>query len=124
MEKTDNDRTETVKPEPAKDKKGLAEVFEKVWGQALLAVSSVEEEAQKVAQRLAETAGWSQEEVRRQVRELTVRLAGQRRDLERNVEEGVKRAVSRLKVPRREELQAFEERLNRISQRIDALSQK
>jgi polyhydroxyalkanoate synthesis regulator phasin len=126
MEKTEAAQTDTAasKTEPAKDKKGLAEVFEKLWGQALLAVSNVEDEAQKVAQRVAESAGWNQDEVKRQVREFAERLAGQRRDLEKNVEEGVKRALARLKVPRRDEMQAIEDRLNRIAQRVDALSQK
>lgn len=102
----------------------LVETFERVWGQALLAVSTAEEEAAKAAQKVAEAAGWSQEEVKRQARLLTERLAAQRRDLERNVEEGVRHALSHLKVPRREELQDFEARLLRIAERINALERR
>src|SRR5687768_8051578 len=91
-----------------RDKHPVAETFERVWGQALLAVSTAEEEAVKAAQRVAEVAGWSQDEVKRQARMLTERLVGHRKDLERNVEEGVRRALSRMKVPRRDELQDFE----------------
>jgi polyhydroxyalkanoate synthesis regulator phasin len=107
-----------------REKHPLAETFERVWSQALLAVSNVEEEAVRAAQRVAEVAGWSQEEVKRQTRLLTERLDGHRRDLERNVEDGVRRALSHLKVPRRDELQDFEARLVRLAERIDALEQR
>jgi polyhydroxyalkanoate synthesis regulator phasin len=116
--------TTMEKNEAAKEKRALPEVFEKVWSHALLAVSTAEEEAAKVVSRLTEFAGWSQEETKRQVRELAERLTAQRKDLERNVEDGVKRAVGRLRLPRREELQAFEERLNQLSQRVEALTDK
>ncbi len=116
--------TTMEKNEATKEKRAIPEVFEKVWSQALLAVSTAEDEATKVVNRLGEFAGWSQEEVKRQVRELSDRLTSQRKDLERNVEDGVKRAVARLRLPRREELQAFEDRLNRLSQRVEALDTK
>ena len=102
----------------------LAETFERVWGQALLAVSTAEEEATRCAQRVAELAGWSQEEVLRQTRMLTERLDGHRKDLEHNVEDGVRKALSHFKVPRREQLQDIEARLVRLSQRIEAMGQR
>jgi hypothetical protein len=40
------------------------------------------------------------------------------------VEEGVQRTLVSLKVPRRDELQEFEARLNRLAARIDALGQR
>jgi polyhydroxyalkanoate synthesis regulator phasin len=110
--------------EGAKEKKSPGEVFERMWGQALLAVSTAEEEAARALQRAADVAGWSQEEVRRQVREFTERLAGQRRDLERNVEEGVKGAVARMRLPRREELQDVMGRIDRLAERVQALEQE
>jgi polyhydroxyalkanoate synthesis regulator phasin len=106
-----------------KEKRGVPEVFEKAWGQALLAVSTAEDEAAKVAARFAEVAGWGQEEVKRQVREFSDRLTTQRKDLERNVEEGVKRALSKMKVPRRDDLEEIASRLDKISARIDALTE-
>ncbi len=111
-------------PEAPREKHPIAETFERVWSQALLAVSSAEEEVHRNLQRAAAAAGWSQEEVKRLARELTERLAGHRKDLERSVEEAVRRAVARLKVPRREELQEFEARLGRLAERIDALGQR
>jgi polyhydroxyalkanoate synthesis regulator phasin len=102
-------------------RKSPGEVFERIWGQALLAVSAAEEEAARALQRASEAAGWSQEEARRQVREFAERLVGQRRDLERNVEEGVKGALTRLRVPRREELSEVQSRLDRLLARVEGL---
>jgi polyhydroxyalkanoate synthesis regulator phasin len=108
----------------SKDKRPLAEYFEKAWSQALVAVSTVEEEATKVTHRIAELAGWSQDEARRYVREFSERLASQRRDLEKNVEDAVRRTVSRVRIPRREQVADLQGRLERLGQRIDALQEK
>jgi polyhydroxyalkanoate synthesis regulator phasin len=112
------------KPEAPREKHPVVETFERVWSQALLAVTTAEEEATRTVQRVAATAGLSQEEVKRHAREFTERLVGHRKDMERNVEEGVRRALSHLKLPRREELQDFEARLDRLAARIDALGQR
>src|SRR5438309_1362460 len=66
----------------------LVEYIERVWSQALVAVSQAEEEASKAAHRFAEATGWGQEEVRRQARELAEKLSRQRRELERRLEDG------------------------------------
>jgi polyhydroxyalkanoate synthesis regulator phasin len=108
----------------AKEKRPLTDVVERMWAQALVAVSSVEEEAAQVVQRLQAVAGWSQEEVRRQVAEVSERLTAQRLSLEKGIEEGVRRAVSRLRVPRREQIQALQARLDRLAARLDSLGQK
>ena len=103
------------------EKRTLGEIFEHLWSQALVAVSAAEDEVSKAVGRLAEVAGWSQEEARRQVRELSERLVAQRRELNRVVEEGVKKALVRVKVPRRDELLDFGRRLDRLAERIRAL---
>ncbi len=110
--------------ESAKEKRGLAEQFERIWGQALVAVSAAEEEAHKVVQRIADVAGWSQEEVLHRGRELTERLASQRKDIERGLEEGVRRTLSHLKVPRRDDLQAVRSRLEALAQRVESLTDR
>jgi len=112
------------KPEAPREKHPVAETFERVWSQALLAMSTAEEEMNRNLQRVASAAGWSQEEVKRQAREFTERLAGHRKELERSVEDAARGALARLKVPRREELQDFEARLGRLAERIDALGQR
>ena len=112
------------KPEAPREKHSVAETFERIWSQALLAVNTAEEEAFRAVQKVAAVAGWSQEEVKRQARDFTERLAGHRKDLEQNVEERVRQALTRMKLPRREELQSFGARLERLSERIQALEQR
>jgi polyhydroxyalkanoate synthesis regulator phasin len=112
------------KPEAPREKHPVTETFERLWSQALVTVSTAEEEVARTVQRVAATAGASQDEVKRHAREFAERLAGQRKDLEHTMEEGVRRALSHLKLPRREELQEFEARLERLSARIDALGQR
>lgn len=111
-------------PTEIKEKRPLTDVMERMWAQALVAVSSVEEEAAQVVQRLQAVAGWSQDEVRRQVAEVSERLAGQRLMLEKGIEEGVRRAVAKLRVPRRDQLQALEARLERLAARLERLDTK
>jgi polyhydroxyalkanoate synthesis regulator phasin len=112
------------KPEAPREKHLVAETFERVWSQALLAMSTAEEEVNRTLQRVASAAGWSQDEVKRHAREFTERLTGHRKELERTVEETARGALARLKLPRREELQEFEARLARLAERIDALGQR
>lgn len=111
------------KPEAPREKHSVTETFERLWSQALLAVNTAEEEASRAVQKVATVAGWSQDEVRRQAREFTERLAGHRKDLEHNVEDRVRQTLSRMKLPRREELSAFEARLSKLAERIQNLEQ-
>lgn len=111
-------------PSETKERRPLAGVVERMWAQALVAVSSAEEEAAQLVQRLQAVAGWSQDEVRRQVAEVSERLASQRLTLEKGIEEGVRRAVGKLRVPRREQLQALEARLDVLASRLDRIDTK
>lgn len=92
--------------------------FQQIWSQALVTVTGAEEEAQRLLQRAQGMVGWSQDEARR----LAERLASQRREMERRVEEAVKTSVARLKVPRREELVQLNARLDAVARRLEALS--
>jgi len=92
-----------------------------MWAQAVTAMSSVEDEAARVVQRAQTVAGWSQDEVRRQVSELAERLAAQRRELEQGLDERVRGALQRLRVPKREEVQALTDRVNRVAERLEKL---
>lgn len=104
-----------------KDRRTVSELFHQLWGQALVTVSGAEEEASKALARVQEVAGWSQDEGRRQVREFTERLVQQRRDFERRVEETIRVAVSRVKVPRREEIAQLNSRLDTLTRRVEGL---
>jgi polyhydroxyalkanoate synthesis regulator phasin len=108
----------------SRERKCFAEGFERLWGQALVAVDQAEEEAGKAVQRIADAAGAGQEEIRRHVRELSERLVRQRKDLEHALDDGVRHTLSRLRVPRREELQDIQTRLDRVAARIDALARR
>jgi hypothetical protein len=110
--------------EGSRDKKPLTDYFEKVWSQALLAVSAAEDEVGKVVHRVTEVAGASQDEVKRQVREFKDRLVQQRKDLEKGVEDGVKGALLKVRLPKREDLAPLEDRLNKVAQRIEELTRK
>jgi len=92
-----------------------------MWAQAVTAMSSVEDEAARVVQRAQTVAGWSQDEVRRQMGDLAERLAAQRRELEQGLEERVRGALQRLRVPRREEVQALMTRMERVAERVETL---
>jgi polyhydroxyalkanoate synthesis regulator phasin len=107
-----------------KEKRPLSDVVERMWAQALVAVSSVEEEAAQVVQRLQAVAGWSQDEMRRQVTEVSERMRSQRQTLERGIEDGVRRAVAKLRVPRKEQIQSLQSRLDRLVARLDELDSK
>jgi poly(hydroxyalkanoate) granule-associated protein len=72
-------------------------------------------------QKAQTVAGWSQDEVRRQMAELAERLAAQRKELEQGLEERVRGALQRLRVPRREEVQALAARVDRVAERLEKL---
>lgn len=110
------------KDAPKDSKRSLSEFFEKVWGQALATVSQAEEEAGRAVSRVSAAAGWSQDEVKRHARELSERLAQQRSALEKSAEEGVRKALTRVQLPRREELVALNARLDAVSKRVEALT--
>ena len=82
-----------------KDRRPVVEALERMWAQAVTAMSSVEDETARVVQRAQTVAGWSQDEVRRQMNRLTERLVASG-GLEQGLEEwsGV---LLRLRVPRR-----------------------
>jgi polyhydroxyalkanoate synthesis regulator phasin len=53
--------------------------------------------------------------------ELAERLAAQRKELEQGLEERVRSALQRLRVPRREEVQALTDRVDRVAERLERL---
>lgn len=103
------------------DKRSIPEIFHQVWSQALVAVNGAEEEALKLLSRAQEAAGWSPEEVRRQVREFTERLDSQRKELEGRVDATVKQSLGRLPVPRREEIAQLKARVEELARRVESL---
>lgn len=99
-------------------------LFKEAWSNALAGVNAAEQEAEKVLARIADAAGFSAEDVRRQARELGERLTHQRREIERAVDDAVRRAANRFRIPSREDIEALEKRLDVIAQRLDALAKE
>ncbi len=99
-------------------------LFKEAWSNALAGVNAAEQEAEKVLARIADVAGFSPDDVRRQAREFGERLANQRREVERAVDEAVRRAANRFRIPSREDIEALERRLDAVAQRLDALAKE
>jgi polyhydroxyalkanoate synthesis regulator phasin len=104
------------------NKRSAAEVFHQVWSQALVTVSGAEDEVSRLVARLQGLAGWSQEEALRQVREFSTQLTQQRHEMEKQVEDTVRQTLTRVRVPRREELAQLSSRLESLSRRVEALT--
>ncbi len=99
-------------------------LFKEAWSNALAGVNAAEQEAEKVLARIADVAGFSPEDVRRQAREFGERLASQRREVERAVDEAVRRAANRFRIPSREDIENLQRRLDAVAQRVDALAKE
>jgi len=99
-------------------------LFKEAWSNALAGVNAAEQEAEKVLSRIADAAGFSPEEVRRQAREFGERLTSQRREVEKAVDDAVKRAASRFHIPSRGDIETLQRRLDKISERVDALTRE
>lgn len=99
-------------------------LFKEAWSNALAGVNAAEQEAEKVLGRIADAAGFSPDEVRRHAREFGERLANQRREVERAVDDAVRRAANRFRIPSREDLEALQRRVDAVAQRIDELAKE
>lgn len=100
----------------------IQSLFREAWSNALAGVNAAEQEAEKVITRIADAAGFSPEDVRRQAREFGERLTSQRREIERSIDDAVRRAANRFRVPTRDDLETLQKRLDAISERLDALA--
>jgi polyhydroxyalkanoate synthesis regulator phasin len=100
----------------------LQELFREAWSQALAGVNAAEAEAEKVFAKLADAAGFSTDDVKRHAREFGERLTSQRRDVEKGIDDAVRRAASRFRIPSREDIDALQKRLDAIAERVETLA--
>ncbi len=100
----------------------IQELFREAWSQALAGVNAAEQEAEKVFARLADAAGFTSDDVKRHARDFGERLASQRRELEKGIDDAVRRAASRFRIPSREDIEALRKRLDAIDARVEALA--
>lgn len=102
----------------------IQEMFKEAWSSALAGVNAAEAEAEKVLGKLADAAGFSPDDVKRHAREFGERLTTQRRDLEKAIDEAVKRTANRFRIPTHADLEALQKRVDEVSSRIEALSKE
>jgi polyhydroxyalkanoate synthesis regulator phasin len=98
--------------------------FREAWSHALVGLNAAEAEAEKVLGRLADAAGLTPEDVKHHAREFGVRLTQQRREVERAIDDGVKRAAAQFKIPTRDEIDALRRRMDEIADRLEAVAQE
>ncbi len=102
----------------------IQEMFKEAWAQALMGFNAAEAEAEKVIARLADVAGFSPDEVRRHAREFGERLSTQRKEVEKAIDDAVRRAATRFRLPSREDIDGLKSRIDQIAERVDALAKE
>lgn len=106
------------------ERKSSQDLFKDLWSQALVTVGAAEEEVKKLLERLSEVIEIKPEDIQRYGKELSERLRVQRKDLEKSVEEGIRKALGRLKVPSREEVDTLRGKLDDLTARMERLSRR
>lgn len=99
-------------------------MFKEAWSNALAGVNAAEQEAEKVFTRLADVAGFSPDDVRRHAREFGERLQAQRRELEKGIDDAVRRAANRFRIPTKDDIEQLQKRLDAISERVESLAKE
>lgn len=102
----------------------IQQIFREAWSNALAGVNAAEQEAEKVIGRIADAAGFSPEEVRRHAREFGDRLVTQRKEIEKAIDDAVRRAANRFRIPSQDDLDALSKRLDAVAQRVEALASR
>lgn len=101
--------------------RGLVEFVRDAWSHALVAVSTADEEVQRLMGRIGEFVEVGPEEARRLATELTERLLAERDELEQRVEESVRRTLGAIRLPSLEDVSQIDARLDRIEERLERL---
>jgi polyhydroxyalkanoate synthesis regulator phasin len=102
----------------------IQEMFKEAWSQALVGLNAAEAEAEKVLARLADAAGFSPEDVKKHAREFGERLTSQRREVEKAIDDAVKKAAARFKLPTRDDIDGLKQRLDQVSERVEELAKE
>jgi polyhydroxyalkanoate synthesis regulator phasin len=98
--------------------------FREAWSQALVGINTAEAEAEKVLARLADAAGLTPEDVKHHAREFGERLTQQRREVERAIDDGIRRAAAQFKIPTRDEIESLKRRVDQIADRLEVVAQE
>lgn len=100
----------------------LRETFKDAWSHALVGLNAAEHEAEKMFDKIADAAGLTPDEVKRHARDFGERLQGQRKEIEKTIDDAVKRALERFRFPSRAELDGLRRRVDDLTAKIDALT--
>lgn len=92
--------------------------FKEAWSSALAGVNAAEAEAERVLGKL----GFSPDDVKRQAREFGERLTSQRRELERAIDDAVRRAATRFHIPTQADIDALRKRVDEVTSRVEAMA--
>jgi poly(hydroxyalkanoate) granule-associated protein len=99
----------------------VRETFKEAWSQALVGLNAAEQEAERVIGKIADAAGFTPDDVRRHAREFAERLQLQRREIEKTIDEAVKRAANRFRLPTRDEVEGLRQRVDALAARLEEL---
>jgi polyhydroxyalkanoate synthesis regulator phasin len=102
----------------------IQDMFRDAWSNALAGVNAAEQEAEKVLNKLAGAAGFSRDDVKRHAREFGERLTTQRREIEKAIDDAVRRAANRFRIPTQSDIDALEKRVAAVAERVEALAKE
>jgi polyhydroxyalkanoate synthesis regulator phasin len=102
-----------------KDKKPLQEMLRETWMNALGVLHTAEGELSRVAARWIDLLGKPKEGAQQWAQDLQQRMRRNREVFEQKVEEGVRTAAERVRVPLVHEVSVLRARVEKLSERID-----
>jgi poly(hydroxyalkanoate) granule-associated protein len=100
----------------------IQQMFKEAWSNALAGVNAAEQEAEKVLTKLADAAGFSPDDVKRHAREFGERLTTQRREIEKAIDDAVRRTANRFRIPSQSDIEALQRRVEAVAERVEALA--
>jgi poly(hydroxyalkanoate) granule-associated protein len=100
----------------------IQQMFKEAWSNALAGVNAAEQEAEKVLTKLADAAGFSPDDVKRHAREFGERLTTQRREIEKAIDDAVRRTANRFRIPTQSDIEALQKRVEAVAERVEALA--
>ncbi len=108
----------------SQEKRSVTEVVRTVLLAGIGALALTKEEVEQIVNRLVERGELAEKDARRVLEDLWSR---RRQEVDRwagRLEERLEKALERLNVPRREDLDALEKRLAALERKLDALSER
>ena len=99
----------------------LRSAVQESWSRAVLAASSVEEQAQELIAKLGQSiheGALSAEGAQRLLADIASKLREHRQQMQTQIEDAVRRGLDRLAMPSRADLAALEDRIDALERRL------